>query len=88
MRCERCGAYQASGDGYCRACDAPLNRVGVPRLTPMTVVRAGSARERWLSFVALAAIAILLLICLVLAVLAYGLSALIQWAGAQPVIDW
>jgi hypothetical protein len=79
MRCEHCGALQLNGDGYCHVCAAPLARGQLRRATlpPAPVV---STRNKWQTRVALAAIAVLLLLCLGLAVAGFGLTALIRWS--------
>jgi hypothetical protein len=79
MQCERCGAVQESGSGYCRICAAPLSRSDAARSTPVAAPPAPVRRSRWLTGVALASIAFLLLVCLTLASLAFGLSSLIRW---------
>jgi hypothetical protein len=81
MQCDRCGAIQDNGAGYCRVCAAPLNRLGQPRLaTTPTRAAPPSRRTRWLTVVALAAVGVLVAACLVLAALSFGLSSLIRWA--------
>jgi hypothetical protein len=79
VRCERCGAVQASGSGYCRVCAAPLSRTDSARSAPVVAPPAPVRRSRWLTGVALASIAFLLLVCLTLAALTFGLSSLIRW---------
>lgn len=81
MYCERCGAVQEGGRGYCRVCSAPLGRPGQPPLAPSPLASpVRDDRGRRLTAITLAAVIALLLICLVLAALAFGLSSLIRWA--------
>jgi hypothetical protein len=82
VRCQRCGAIQANGSGYCRVCAAPLGRVAPtrPEPSPAEPGPASGRRSRWLTGVALASVAFLLLVCLALTALAFGLSSLIRWA--------
>jgi hypothetical protein len=82
MRCEHCGALQQpDGSGYCRVCAAPLaHDAGMVRLAPTPrPARPASGRSRRLTAVTLAAIGFLLLVCLTLAALTLGLTALIRW---------
>jgi hypothetical protein len=80
VRCERCGAVQERARGYCRVCAAPLNRSDAARPVSPVATPPPVRRSRWLTGVALASIVFLLLVCLALASLAFGLSSLIRWA--------
>jgi hypothetical protein len=60
-------------------CAAPLGRPDAARLSPSAAPPAPIRRSRWLTGVALASIAFLLLVCLTLAALAFGLTSLIRW---------
>jgi hypothetical protein len=60
-------------------CAAPLGRPDAARATPVAAPPAPVRRSRWLTGVALASVAFLLLVCVALASLAFGLSSLIRW---------
>lgn len=81
MRCQRCGALQLNGSGYCRVCAAPLAHDGeLARAAPAPrPARPASGRSRRLTAITLAAAGFLLLVCLTLAALTFSLTALIRW---------
>jgi hypothetical protein len=82
VQCERCGAVQPPGSGYCAVCAAPLGQLGQPKLatSPRLAPEPRPARTRWLTIVVLVSVAGLLLLCLLLTGLALGLSSLIRWS--------
>lgn len=81
MRCDRCGAVQNNGSGYCGVCAAPLGRIGRPIVAaaPAPPLRA-ARRTRWLTAITLAAVALLVATCAILTAMAWGLSSVIRWA--------